>query len=1180
MDSVSEDEPNFCFACCSLPLVADHVEASCPLLAAAKSTCECRAPECSLSAPRCERKLFVLLVCVQLYECMLSHGLTTVQALAGKTPAILMEELGARRRFWGDSIPSAVFDTFVRIDVAQAAPVPVGQWHLRQPLMLVASGRTAGRNLALSVVEPPLPLVASATAVVAAGWLDLLRGVARGAACVVRGGQLVPSSFRQHISLHTRPGGQLRWTPVLMHPKRGFLLEKGPQRRWKLFSELSPAKILDYEARLSGNERVKRGGGYMVDFVEMADSADAGDEAEVRRRGKQDSVGEEPPPSAETLSWYKAFSRGLAESDGEDEGGGSESSREGGSGGEDEDEPDGDGGGGMKRGLEPTSADATATGSYRDQLALFAAQYAREQAQAATSGAAAAAAGDTSLSALGKKQEAMRQLVSRKKLKTGVVNAGARIRTAIDDLGDATYEKMGRVCKCRGVYMIPMLAIVSGVMALVGVALEYFPQVATTVLLRVAHETPLMGLNWVLYLLWMFGFSAVAVFLTLHMFPVIAGSGIPEVRSILSGSTLPQYLKRPVFPAKLIGTLAMASSGLWVGKEGPSVHLACLLGWFVVRSFPVFEKMRENRTLYRWLLSSCSALGPAAVFGSPIGGVLFAIEATASYFSVTELFYAFMAAVPAALIVRLLLGYTRTLQFSFLPITQVFSLNFVVPDAGEFFWAMFMAVLLGLLGPLFIELSSQIVRGRRWLFARSPLLGSQQVYFFFVVILSSVLFFPDFIGTFMNTNALRVLQALSSPDQAELIAEGWLKYDIRGSCALFFFVKSVMLALIVSFPAPTGIFLPTLASGAAFGRMWGEIYAAIVPTPGGMPSPGLNPWGFAFIGSACMGSSVTHTISAAVIVLEVIGQGQLLIPVLCGAVVSFTVSRLVTGKVGIFERIAFDRRLPFLYELPLPLYGLRAADLMVPIDWSDPAGKKDGHVRVIENMSTLEAFDAILDHDFNPAQVFPVVESFQSQMLMGFVRGLDLVRYRTSIYRKLELINYSTPLPPEALQMSSLNLLPPKDDDSMRRPQWGRASRRNVTTARNILQSVQESVAPLRVTKVHLVVSPSSPVVFIHQLMSLNGPKADVIPVSEKGRLLGLIFRADLILRLTPKRFVPAAVVAAPVLLVHMTRAPMAPVAAVLESEQKPPSGGGGAGGGNGEDELEEEFAATTVRVE
>lgn len=210
------------------------------------------------------------------------------------------------------------------------------------------------------------------------------------------------------------------------------------------------------------------------------------------------------------------------------------------------------------------------------------------------------------------------------------------------------------------------------------------------------------------------------------------------------------------------------------------------------------------------------------------------------------------------------------------------------------------------------------------------------------------------------------------------MSDGWfsLSGGLYSSLAVFFFVKTIMLAMIVSFPGPAGVFMPTLAAGAVFGRFFGEIYATFGTEPVGT----FVPASFALIGCSCLGVSVTQTLSTAVMVMELSGELSLLLPVLIASIVSFMVSRGIANKVGLYERLAFDRRLPLLFDLSHSQFQLTAAYLMVSISWDLPTVAEGGNVTVIESQCTLASLDAILDHLFDPSQIYPVVESYQSKV--------------------------------------------------------------------------------------------------------------------------------------------------------------------------------------------------------
>jgi hypothetical protein len=370
----------------------------------------------------------------------------------------------------------------------------------------------------------------------------------------------------------------------------------------------------------------------------------------------------------------------------------------------------------------------------------------------------------------------------------------------------------------------------------------------------------------------------------------------------------------------------------------------------------------------------------------------------------------------------------------------------------------------------------------------------------------------------MSSSPLRVVTDVLSEDSFALAEEGWLRFGLLSSLAVFFVVKTVMLALIVSFPAPTGIFLPTLAAGAVFGRFFGELFYLITGPPMNGRSTGFVAASFATIGCAAFGASVTHTMSTAVMVMELTGQVQLLLPVLMGSIVSFVISRFLTGKVGLYERIALDRKLPLLFDLPISMFELTASELMVKVNWEFPTIAEGGPVTVLESHCTLQSLDAILDNKFDPASSYAVVESLQSRTLMGFVSGYDLLQYRSEIVHKLEFANSNLGRSRHGLTNSF-------------------ALVEQASTTRDVLDQVQESISPIKLSKgyfffiiiclcfiffaktVDVVVGPASGIAFVHQLMSLNGQKTDILPVCELGRLVGLVYRADVIARLMPKRF-------------------------------------------------------------
>ncbi|KAI5302375.1 hypothetical protein KEM55_001152, partial [Ascosphaera atra] len=121
-----------------------------------------------------------------------------------------------------------------------------------------------------------------------------------------------------------------------------------------------------------------------------------------------------------------------------------------------------------------------------------------------------------------------------------------------------------------------------------------------------------------------------------------AGSGVAEVKVILSGFVLHGYLGFKTLVVKILALILSVASGLSLGKEGPYVHIATCIGNIACR---VFSKYHSNDGKRREVLSASAASGVAVAFGAPIGGVLFSLEEVSYYFPTKTLFRTFFCCI-------------------------------------------------------------------------------------------------------------------------------------------------------------------------------------------------------------------------------------------------------------------------------------------------------------------------------------------------------------------------------------------------------------------------------------------------------------------------------------------------------------------------------------------------------
>ncbi|XP_016311871.1 chloride channel protein 1-like [Sinocyclocheilus anshuiensis] len=177
------------------------------------------------------------------------------------------------------------------------------------------------------------------------------------------------------------------------------------------------------------------------------------------------------------------------------------------------------------------------------------------------------------------------------------------------------------------------------------------------------------------YLIWVFYPMVLILFASLfcHLVaPQAIGSGIPELKTILRGVVLKEYLTLKAFIAKVVGLTAGLGSGMPVGKEGPFVHIASICAAVLSKFMSFFSGVYQSPYCYTDILTVGCAVGVGCCFGTPLGGVLFSIEVTSTYFAVRNYWRGYFAATFSAFIFRVLSVFNKDA----VTITALFRTNF------------------------------------------------------------------------------------------------------------------------------------------------------------------------------------------------------------------------------------------------------------------------------------------------------------------------------------------------------------------------------------------------------------------------------------------------------------------------------------------------------------------------
>lgn len=330
-------------------------------------------------------------------------------------------------------------------------------------------------------------------------------------------------------------------------------------------------------------------------------------------------------------------------------------------------------------------------------------------------------------------------------------------------------------------------------------------------------------------------------------------------------------IRRRVAPLKALAALVALGAGGSGGREGPTMQVGGALGALLSGFVPATR--RERRVL---LLAGVAA-GIAAVFRTPLGAALLAVEMPyRDDFESDALVPAILASVTAYGVVIALFGETTLFgslpRFPLrpwqLPLYALLALPVALASVGFVaFLDSIRGVFAGLPGPAWVR----------------PALGGLSmglVATLAVTVLAAPLGVPgNGLGLFGGGYGLAQLSLTGGGS----LPEGWWLVALL---VVLLLAKMATTALAAGSGMPVGDFAPSLVMGAVVGDAFGQAAALL------LPGWQIQPATFALVGMGTFYGGIARApLSAVVIVSELAGSYDLLVPMMLSVAVAFVATR-------------------------------------------------------------------------------------------------------------------------------------------------------------------------------------------------------------------------------------------------------------------------------------------------
>ena len=354
-------------------------------------------------------------------------------------------------------------------------------------------------------------------------------------------------------------------------------------------------------------------------------------------------------------------------------------------------------------------------------------------------------------------------------------------------------------------------------------------------------------------LLFMAVAGAIVGFLIDHWAKEAKGHGVPEVMEAIA--LRGGRIRAPVAAIKVLASAITIGAGGSAGREGPIVQVGSALGSVIGQRFQFSEER------IRTLVACGSAAGIAATFNAPIAGAIFALEVILGRFTVRYFGAVVISAVSASVVAHQFLGNDFTFE------VPSYQMNHLAEIP--------VYIVLGVLSALWAVLFIRVLYKTEGVFDhwRVPL--------------------P--VKTALGM-VLTGLVALLITDRA-VLGPGLELIEVAIAKDVNFTVQMLGALLVLKLLATTftlgsgnsgGVFAPSLFMGAVLGGIVGTVANML------WPEVVVHPGAYALVGMAAVFSGAARApITAVLIVFEMSGDYQLILPLMLATVLSTLLAEML-----------------------------------------------------------------------------------------------------------------------------------------------------------------------------------------------------------------------------------------------------------------------------------------------